>query len=134
MTSVGLELGYDHGLLCASATLENSGRGDLDVWVAGLHVGIRTPVPLEEDRTLRLTVGLLRGTADVEADGFGEFEDAFGLEARLGLTLEPAPGWEIGLFGAYRLLAFDYTPPVDSGDEELRGRSFVGGATLAFRF
>ena len=74
------------------------------------------------------------GSFEVDASGFGDFDDALGFRAGLALTWRPSPGLSVGAVGEYRLVEYDYEEEVVSGAKHAGGSSAWIGATLDLRF
>lgn len=83
---------------------------------------------------LQIAVGPLLGRLDVTVAGFGSFNHAVGIDARIAAT-----GWlntriGLNLWLEYRDLSFKYAGTVTSGDTSAGGPSYAFGLGLLMRF
>lgn len=71
---------------------------------------------------------------EVDAQDFGDFDDAVGIRAGLALTWISSRGSSFGIVGEYRLVEFDYEEEVLEGDRHAGGSSVWVGAAFDLRF
>ncbi len=137
--SAGVDGGFtifDHYVLLA--TLEQSLTDDVTSRIAGACVGFRersdpgSPVGVPSE--VMLYAGVIWGTFEVDASGFGDFEDAWGFRAGGAFTWQPSPGIAGSLIVEYRLIEFNYEEPVVEGDSHAGGSTVWIGMAVDFRF
>jgi hypothetical protein len=139
LASGGLDAGFSFlGSYVLFGTVEASGTDDVRAELAGLSLGYREfarpfDPPGVPDEVL-VYAGGIWGRFDVDARGFGDFDDGFGFRAGLALTWRPVRSLALSLVAEYRLLEFDYEEPVVQGDREAGGSSGWVGLGLDLRF
>jgi hypothetical protein len=71
---------------------------------------------------------------EVDASGFGDFDDGIGFRVGLALTWRPSTALSIGAVGEYRLVEYDYEEDVIDGDRNAGGSTGWLGASVDLRF
>lgn len=139
LPSAGIDAGVfvaDRFMIFGSA--DAAWAKDVEVRALGAAVGFRekrsagAPAGVPDETTVY--VGGLWSTFEVDAPGFGDFEDAYGFRAGLLLTWMPRPGLGLSAMAEYRLVEYDYEEDVFDGDREAGGSTVWVGAALDLRF
>lgn len=139
LASGGLDAGFSFlGSYVLFGTVEASGTDDVSAELAGVSLGYREfarpfDPPGVPDEVL-VYAGGIWGRFEVDARGFGDFDDAFGFRAGIAFTWRPARSLAASVVAEYRLLEFDYEEPVVEGDREAGGSSAWVGLGLDLRF
>jgi hypothetical protein len=126
----------DHYVLFA--TYEMSLTDDVTSLIAGACVGFRersdpgSPVAVPSE--VMLYAGPIWGTFEIDASGFGDFEDAWGFRAGASFTWQPSPGIAGSLIAEYRVIEFEYELEVAEGDSHAGGSTVWIGMAVDFRF
>lgn len=139
LPAAGLDAGLiigDRFMLFGSA--DAAWAKDVEVQAVGAALGYRerravgAPAGVPDEVTVY--AGGLWGSFEVDAAGFGDFEDAWGFRAGLLLTWLPARGMALSALAEYRLIEFDYEEEVFDGDRHAGGSTIWLGAALDLRF
>ena len=139
LASGGVDLGFvfaDHIVVFASA--DYSATDDVNAQAAGGAIGYRersapdaSPGVPDE---ITVYAGAMWGRFEVEAPGFGDFDDAIGLRAGIAVTYELSPWVTVSAIGEYRLMEFRYQEEVLEGDDQAGGSGAWIGLGLDLRF
>ena len=135
--------GVDAGLIFADrfvlfGSADAAWAKDVEVQAVGAALGYRerravgAPAGVPDEVTIY--AGGLWGSFQVDAAGFGDFDDALGFRAGLLLTWLPGRGMALSAVGEYRLLEFDYEEEVFDGDTHAGGSTVWLGAAFDLRF
>lgn len=139
LPSAGLDLGIrlPAGLF-ALATAELSLTSNTRAELVGLGLGFRERRRPEASTALpdeaSVYAGAFYGRFEVDAPGFGDFDDAIGFRGGLAATWRPSPGLAGSLIAEYRFAEFDYKEDVYSGDTSAGGSGVWLGLALDLRF
>jgi hypothetical protein len=139
LPSAGIDLGLalPEGLF-VMLTAEGSLASHTKAGIAGLALGYRerrSPdasdiVPHEASAF----AGAFYGRFEVDAEGFGDFDDAVGFRGGLSASWSLGRSFLLSVSGEYRFVEFDYEPEVQSGDTFAGGSGVWVGAALDVRF
>jgi hypothetical protein len=139
LPAVGLDLGFvfaEKFLLLLSA--DYAATDHVSAPAAGAAIGYLERRRPDAARGVPDEVAIYAGgfwsSFEVDASGFGDFDDAVGFRAGLALTWRPSSRVAIGAVGEYRLVEYDYEGDVLVGDTEAGGSTGWVGATLDLRF
>lgn len=135
----GFDLGYRLEPFTFRASLDYAGAKALDGWIFGAGVGILEPLPVLEDALdlpllVEISVGAARGSMTVDLTGFGNFDPAWGFEARAQFLAPLQPGVLVSLWAEFRSFALSYEGMILAGDRKAFGPSVVLGVALVFSF
>lgn len=124
--------------LFLTAAAEASMGSHTEVAVAGLAIGYRERRAPDASELLPAEgaayVGGLYGRFEVDEEGFGDFDDAFGFRGGLSASWNLSSGIVAGVTAEYRFMEFEYEGDVLSGDTHAGGSGVWVGATIDFRF
>jgi hypothetical protein len=135
--------GLDLGLVVADKFLvflsgDYAGTDDIALPALGAGIGYREVRKADSARgvpdEVSVYAGGFYGRFEVDAEDFGDFDDAVGFRAGLALTWIPSRGSSIGVVAEYRLVEFDYEEEVLEGDRHAGGSSGWIGAAFDLRF
>jgi hypothetical protein len=139
LPAAGLDLGFifaEKFLLLISA--DYAATDHVTVPAAGAAIGYLERRRPDAARGVPDEVAVYAGgfwsSFEVDASGFGDFDDAIGFRAGLALTWRPSSGVAVGAVGEYRLVEYDYEGDVLMGDRQAGGSTGWLGATLDLRF
>jgi len=134
----GVDLGYRVEAWSIWLSFDYAMGDDIEVILAGAHLGYATELPLDEILPFPVwaqgSLGGIGGRLDVDLSGFGDFDPAWGFQARLQLSAAFADGLEASLWMDYRIISFEYEEATISGDDEAFGSTFALGGALTVRF
>jgi hypothetical protein len=120
------------------ATAELSMGSHTEAAIAGLALGYRERRSPDASELLpheaSAYAGAFYGRFEVDAEGFGDFDDAVGFFGGLSASWNVTRGFLIGIQAEYRFVEFDYELDVLSGDTSAGGSGVWVGASLDFRF
>jgi hypothetical protein len=132
LAQASLELGLDWegwGIHLGGAV---AGAGDVQARLGWLRLS--TPALLDLPVALRVSVGPVAGTLDIDESGFGDFDAGLGFLARVSLETPRESPLCLALWVDALALEFDYDEPTISGDEAFGGLGLSVGLSAGLRF
>jgi hypothetical protein len=124
--------------LYLAATAEASIGSHTHAGIAGLSIGYRerrapdASALLPDEGTAYL--GGFYGRFEVDAEGFGDFDDAFGFRGGLSASWKLSSKVLASIAAEYRYVEFEYEGDVLAGDTHAGGSGVWIGASIDFRF
>jgi len=124
--------------LYVAAMAEASIGSHTNVGIAGLSIGYRERRAPDASELLpdegSAYLGGFYGRYEVDAEGFGDFDDAFGFRGGLSASWKLSRTLVASIAAEYRFVEFEYEGDVLSGDTHAGGSGVWVGAALDVRF